>query len=118
MTPSISLTTDERKTLLDYYRCPTREPELRLRAHIILLLAQGYPWATIAAVLFCSTRTIDRWYQRFTHSRVQGLLDRRRGDHSRLGQTWPDLVVFWVTQLSPRTFSASCAAAGPVVCWP
>lgn len=33
---------------------------MRLRAHIILLLAQGYSWALISAVLFCSTRTIAR----------------------------------------------------------
>jgi hypothetical protein len=41
------------------------DPALRLRAHLLLLLAAGCPWATIAAVLFCSTRTIARWGRRF-----------------------------------------------------
>ncbi len=100
----IALTPDERHTLLDYYRSPLRDPELRLRAHIILLLAQGYPWATIAAVLFCSARTIGRWQKRFARARVEGLLDRRRGPRPRVGQKWADLVVFWVTLLTPRTF--------------
>src|SRR5262249_40442211 len=31
MSASISLTPDERNTLLDHYRCPFAEPELRLR---------------------------------------------------------------------------------------
>jgi transposase len=100
----IALTADERNTLLDYYRSPLRHPELRLRAHILLLLASGHSWATIAAVLFCSTRTIGRWQKRFAHGRVEGLLDRRRGPRPRVGQKWADLVVFWVTQLTPRTF--------------
>src|SRR5919202_1753733 len=86
MLPSITLTADERNTLLGYYRSPARDPELRLRAHIILLLAQGYPWATIAAVLFCSSRTIGRWQRRFTQGRAEGLLDRRRGARPRVGQ--------------------------------
>jgi transposase len=104
MLPSITLTADERNTLLGYYRSPARDPELRLRAHIILLLAQGYPWATIAAVLFCSSRTIGRWQRRFTQGRAEGLLDRRRGARPRVGQKWADLVVYWVTQITPRTF--------------
>ena len=33
---------------------------VRVRAHM-LLLASGYSWATIAGVLFCSTRTIASW---------------------------------------------------------
>jgi putative transposase len=104
MHPSISLTPDERNTLLDYYRAPFYDPALRLRAHIILLLAQGYPWATIAAVLFCSTRTIDRWQKRFAHGRVDALCGQTRGRRSRFAQRFADLVVFWLTQLTPRTF--------------
>ena len=100
----IALTAEERHTLLDYYRSPLRHPELRLRAHIILLLASGYPWAAIAAVLFCSTRTIGRWQKRFAHGRVEALLDRRRGPRPRVGQQWADLVAYWVMQLTPRTF--------------
>jgi hypothetical protein len=44
LTPTIALCPDERKTLLDYLRTHP-DPHLRLRAHIILLLADGYTWA-------------------------------------------------------------------------
>jgi hypothetical protein len=33
----------------DHYRAEP-DPQVRLRAHIVLLLADGYPWATVAAV--------------------------------------------------------------------
>jgi transposase len=104
MLPSISLTPDERNTLLDYYRAPCDDPALRLRAHIILLLADGHTWATIAAVLFCSSRTIDRWHKRFAQGRVEALGGHTRGRPPRLAQRFADLVVYWVTQLTPRTF--------------
>lgn len=121
MSPSISLTADERNTLLDYYRAPFYDPALRLRAHIILLLAGGHTWATIAAVLFCSSRTIDRWHKRFAHGRVEALLGQARGRPRRFAQRFADLVVFWVTQLTPRTFGYlrsrwSCALLA-VVLW-
>src|SRR5262249_56217935 len=69
---SIQLTPEERNTLLDYYRADP-DPQLRLRAHIILLLAAGYTWAVIAAVLFCSRRTIARWKNPFHQAPVQPL---------------------------------------------
>jgi transposase len=104
MLPSISLTPHERNTLLDYYRAPFYDPALRLRAHIILLLADGHTWAVIATVLFCSTRTIDRWQKRFASGRVEALLGRPRGRRPRLAQRLADLVVWWATQITPRTF--------------
>jgi putative transposase len=103
MTSSIQLTGDERNTLLDCYRTTT-DPQLRLRAHIILLLAQGLTWATIAAVLFCSSRTIDRWQRRFQHGRVDALLGQPRGAPVRFGSFWVALVVCWVTEQTPRVF--------------
>src|SRR5262245_63775170 len=93
MSASISLTPDERNTLLDHYRCPFAEPELRLRAHILLLLADGYPWATIAAVLYCSTRTIARWKRRFAKSRLDALPGQPRGPRPRLAARWAALAV-------------------------
>jgi putative transposase len=121
MHPSISLTPAERNALLGYYRAPFHDPALRLRAHIILLLAQGHPWATIAAVLFCSTRTIDRWQKRFAQGRVGALLGQARGRRPRLAQSFADLVAYWATQLAPRTFGYlrsrwSCALLA-VVLW-
>ncbi len=100
---SIQLTAAERNTLLDCYRADP-DPQLRLRAHIVLLLAAGLTWATITTVLFCSSRTIARWKRRFAHGRVEGLLGRPRGAAARLGPRWLALVVGWVTEQTPRAF--------------
>jgi putative transposase len=104
MNASISLTRTERNTLLDCYRCPFHKPELRLRAHIVLLLADGYAWATIATVLYCSTRTINRWKDRFLEGRVDALFDRRRRREPQFAACWATVVVQWITTRTPRLF--------------
>ena len=68
---SIRLTTAERQTLLDHYR-RAADPAGGHRAHILLLLGAGHPWATISAVLFRSTSTISRWKRRFEILRLEG----------------------------------------------
>src|SRR5689334_16195566 len=70
MDGSIALGPGRRKRLLAVCRKAT-DPQARLRAHIILLLADGHAWAVIAAVLFCSTATIARWL------RSEGMVWRR-----------------------------------------
>jgi putative transposase len=103
MSHSITLTADERATLLDYLR-RSPDPALRSRAHIILLLAGGLSWSVITAVLFCSSRTVARWQERFCHGRVPALLGQARGAPLRLGQRWTDLVADWVERHRPRDF--------------
>jgi len=103
MTHSITLTTDQRAILLDHLR-RSPNPDLRLRAHIVLLSADGYAYAAIAAVLYCSSRTIARWRQRFLDHGVDALLGRRRGAPARLAVHWASQVVYWVTQMAPRHF--------------
>jgi putative transposase len=115
MSSSIVLSRSERNTLLEYYRLPS-DPDLRLRAHIILLLADGRSWSLIGAVLFCSTRTIARWQKRFQSDRVPGLLGRKPGAPPRYGYYWLNLVVDWFTTSSPQAFGFlrsrwSCALA-------
>jgi len=120
MTDSITLTAEQRNTLLDHLR-RSPGPELRLRAHIVLLLADGYTWATIAAVLYCSTRTIARWKRRFAAGGAEALLDRPRGAPARLSAGWVAVVVGWVTQKLPRDFgflrSRWCCEAVAVLLW-
>jgi hypothetical protein len=60
----VSLTPTDRQGLFDYFR-RSADPEVRRRAHILLLLDAGHPWATISAVLFCSFSILSRWKQRF-----------------------------------------------------
>ena len=76
MDGSIVLGSGQRKRLLAVYR-KEPDPHVRLRAHIILLLAEGHAWSLIAAVLFCSTATIARWKGRFESGGVEALLEER-----------------------------------------
>jgi putative transposase len=120
MNDCITLTADERLTLLDHLR-HAPQPELRLRAHILLLLADGYAWATIAAVLYCSTRTIARWKRRFVQGRTDALLGHPRGAPARLADRWAAVVLGWVQTQTPRAFgffrSRWCCAALALLLW-
>jgi transposase len=103
MSSPIILSADDRTTLLDFYRSHA-DPDVRLRAHIVLLLAAGHRWSLITTVLFCSSRTIARWQSRFRAEGVPGLFGQRLGAPPRYGGAWIDLVVRWFTTLTPRVF--------------
>src|SRR5918993_394292 len=100
---SIHLTTAERQELLDHYR-RAAAPDVRLRAHILLLLDAGFPWATICAVLFCSPGTISRWKRRYEKDGADAVLGRPRGRKRSGVHVWATLVVRWVLTLSPADF--------------
>jgi len=103
MLPSISLRPEQRKALLALYRRPP-DPEVSHRAHLVLLLAEGYSWSTIAAVLFTSPSTIARWQQRFHEGGLAALAGQRPGRWPRLGGLWARVAVRWVMERSPRDF--------------
>jgi transposase len=103
MDGSIVLGGSQRKRLLRMYRTEP-DPQVRLRAQIVLLLADGRTWALIAAVLFCSTATIARWKRRFERGGVEALAQQRRGRAARLWSGWASLLVRWVKTLTPRDF--------------
>jgi putative transposase len=118
---SITLRADQRNRLLDSYRRHP-DPAVRLRAHIILLLSEGYAWSAIAAVLFCSTRTIGRWQKRFRRGGVDALLGEPRGRPTTGGGRWVAVLVVWVTTTSPRAFGFlrsrwCCEALALVLLW-
>ena len=54
MTRSVTLDARQRQALLDRYR-KDHDPEVRFRSHLLLLLDDGYTWATVATLLFCSS---------------------------------------------------------------
>src|SRR3954470_14254219 len=103
MPKTFSLTAQQRDELLNLYR-KDPDPELRFRAHILLLLGEGYAWDTIEAMLFCSSRTVDRWLKRFQAEGVAGLAGKKRGRPFRFGFTWVALFVTWVTTTTPADF--------------
>ena len=103
MTRSVTLDARQRQALLDRDR-KDRDPEIRFRAHILLLLADGSTWATVATLLFCSSRTIDRWVKRFHEEGVDGLAGHKPGRPFRFAASWVATVVEWVTKKAPRDF--------------
>jgi putative transposase len=103
MTRSVVLDAQQRQTLLDRYR-KDHDPEVRFRAHILLLLAEGHTWATVAMLLFCSSRTIDRWVKRFQREGVEDLAGHKPGRPFRFAASWIAVVVEWVTAKAPREF--------------
>src|SRR4051794_2483023 len=98
MPPPFSVTQGQRELLLRTYR-KDPDPEVRFRAHIILLLAEGYTWERISAVLFCSSRTIDRWRRRFEGAGIEGLTGYRRGRPFRTRTGWAAIVLVLVVIL-------------------
>lgn len=103
MEGSIRLSTKERKTLLNYYR-KSNDPAIRLRAHVLLLLDDGYPWNAIQSVLYTSPSTIARWKQRYEQEGLSAIVGESRGRPKVFLVWWLTVVVHWVTQKTPRDF--------------
>jgi putative transposase len=103
MKPSITPLIRQRKTLLHLYRHHA-DAQVRHRAHLLLLLADGYTWQTIAAVLFTSTSTIARWQQRFHDGGLLALTGQAPGRRSGFLAYWPGVIAAWLTQHTPRDF--------------
>jgi transposase len=99
----VRLSPTDRQALLGYYR-RSADPGIRLRAHILLLLDAGYPWATVSAVLFCSLSTISRWKGRYEAVGVDAVLGWHRGRKRSGVHVWAALVIRWVLTLSPADF--------------
>ncbi len=93
----------QRPALMELYR-RSPDPALRLRAQIVLLLADDRPWALIAAVLFCSTATIARWKDRFEEGGVEALAGRTRGRKPGLSLAWAATALGWVRHRWPADF--------------
>jgi transposase len=103
MTRSVVLDARERQALLERYR-KAPDPDVRFRSHILLLLADGRPWEEAVALLFCSSRTIDRWVNRLRAEGVEAVVGRKPGRPFRFASRWAALAVAWVASSSLREF--------------
>lgn len=101
--PGVLLSEADQRDLLARHR-RSNAPEIRLRAHILLLLDAGHSWEAIGAVLFCSQSTIGRWKARFDAEGSEAVLGRPRGRRSSAAHVWIALVVRWVLTRSPADF--------------
>ena len=99
----LGITAYERQALLEQYRKGV-STQVRLRAHILLLLAAGYSWAVIADVLFCSSRTIARWKSPVELAGVSTSLRPAPPAGARLGSWWSAVVIRWVLEWTPQDF--------------
>jgi len=102
MEGSIRLSPQDRKVLLHELRRGT-DPQRRLRAHVLLLLGEGWQWYVITAVLFTSTSTINRWRQRYLAGGLVAVLQPAPVRSCRW-QWCLALVLQWVTLRTPRDF--------------
>jgi hypothetical protein len=73
---AIKLSADERTVLEKRSRARSACYSTVVRARIVLMSADGYPSAEIAARLGVHLRVVGRWRKRFLESGVSGLADR------------------------------------------
>ena len=73
------LTADQRTDLETRVRSGRGRADAARRARVLLLLADGCSYATVAERTGCSSRTIALWKQRFMTDGVAGLTARHRG---------------------------------------
>ena len=99
---SIRLSAPDRKRLFEVYRRGT-DPDQRLRALILLLLDDQVAWTVIAALLFTSTATINRWRKRYLAEGV-GAIAGRRAWRARVREWWVAVALRWVLECSPTEF--------------
>src|ERR671913_941191 len=76
---ALTLTSDERTELERRLRSLKIRAEDARRARVILMLADGASYSTIAATIPCYPDYISRWRQRFLTKRLEGLRPRYRG---------------------------------------
>jgi putative transposase len=113
---SITLRPDQRNALLRHYRRAER-PEWRLRAHVLLLLADGVAWSAIASMLYTSPSTIARCRGRFLQGGLGAVFPAARPPAACW---WAAVIVRWVLDCSPADFGFarsrwSCEAVAVVL---
>src|SRR5580698_8194189 len=76
---ALTLTADERTELERRVRSRKIRAEDARRAQVILMLADGESFTTIAAAVHCYPAFVSRWKRRFESERLPGLQAKYRG---------------------------------------
>lgn len=100
---SIELSHEQRNILLHWYQYH-HLAQVSKRCHIILLLNEGRSWSDICQTLYCSSRTISRWKQRFLDGGIEALQGRKLGRKPAFSPCWPEAVTDLVDNFSPSDF--------------
>jgi transposase len=101
-TIEISLSADERSTLLRWAQRHSSSQALALRSKIVLACAQGDLHGEIAAKLGCHPTTVGKWRQRFAADRLDGLVDAPRPGAARtIGDDVIEAIVVETLETAP-----------------
>lgn len=95
----------ERRILESWASEPETDYRLRLRARIVLALAEGRNNSEVASALAIRMATVSKWRRRFEREGPGGLKDApRSGKPPRYGESTEDRVLYLLTQPPPKGF--------------
>jgi transposase len=98
----LSITSEERVTLLAWSKRPKTAQALAMRARVILLAAEGGSNTAIARQLSVTVHTVGKWRQRFLDLGLDGLLDEPRpGTPRKLRDTDVERVLRLTLESTP-----------------
>src|SRR5258705_4609543 len=87
---SLVLTTDQRSDLEARVRSGRGRADTARRARVLLLLAEGHSYATIATMTGCSSRTIALWKQRLVKDGMAGFGPPHPGSEAPVPEPGPE----------------------------
>jgi putative transposase len=118
MDGSIALSVEQRKILLNLLRSAT-DVRMSRRAHVVLLLADGYSHRDIRAVAYVSFDFIADCARRFREGSIE---ERCTMAPERPEPAWLESVLEWLLEKSPEDFGYfrsrwSCDTLAEVLAW-
>lgn len=120
MDGSIQLSAKDRKMLFQVYR-GSGPANVARRAHVLLLLADGWSYRQIMGSLFASAELVSAVRERFARGGVAAALGTDAGNDSGM-PVWALLPALWLLIAKPRDFGYyrsrwSCEALAEVLAW-
>src|SRR5216684_7272324 len=97
----IVLTDEEREELTTRSRARSLRASDAQRARLILLLADGVPYRSLAEKLDCSQTTVSLWRQRFLEQGLEGLYGRHQGSRRTSEAQRLEVRILALTQKPP-----------------